>query len=277
MPLALQVKLLRVLQEREVVRLGSRKAVALDIRLIASTNVNLTHAVAAGNFRVDLFYRLNVASVELPPLRERRGDILPLAEYFIGLHTSRLALQRPVLSAETRQALLAYDWPGNIRELENVIHFALLISGGDVIRPQSLRLSAIPSLPGPIGAASTSATTGSSHAAVSASPFENIAAQLDHLFSSPPPDLHARLEELIVTRAFSHAEQNQVRTAKLLGVSRNILRTLLKRYGLIRATTGCSDERDAPPGSYVRRIRTFRSDDRPVLDSPRQQTPYGCS
>ncbi len=168
-----------------------------------------------------------------------------------------------------------------------------MISGGDIIRPQSLRLAAIPAgagigpaagMPGLPGAAAgtlagagTAPTAGSSHVAVSASPFENIASQLDHLFSSPPPDLHARLEELIVTRAYSHAEQNQVRTAKLLGVSRNILRTLLKRYGLIRADTGCSDERDTPAGSYVRRIRTFRSDDRPVLDSPRQQTPYGCS
>ncbi len=232
MPLALQVKLLRVLQEREVVRLGSRKAVPLDIRLVASTNVDLTQALASGSFRVDLFYRLNVAAVELAPLRARRGDIVPLAEHFVGLHTSRLSLQRPALSPEARHALLTYDWPGNIRELENVIHVALLVSGREVIRPQDLQLASVRSA-APVA---TPAYALASPPAPGASPtaLEVIAAQLDKLFAAPPPDLHERLEELIVTRAFSHADQNQVRTAKLLGVSRNILRTLLKRYGLIR-------------------------------------------
>jgi DNA-binding NtrC family response regulator len=208
--------------------------VPLDIRLVASTNVDLTQAVAAGDFRVDLFYRLNVAAVELVPLRARRGDILPLAEHFIGLHTSRLSLQRPALSPEARHALLTYDWPGNIRELENVIHVALLVSGGEVIRPQDLRLASIRP---PVSSPSSAAT-----------PFEIITAQLDQLFAAPPPGLHERLEKLIVTRAFSHTDQNQVRTAKLLGVSRNILRTLLKRYGLIRGRlTAASRPLPRPP------------------------------
>ena len=240
MPLALQVKLLRVLQEREVVRLGSRKAVPLDIRLVASTNVDLTQAVASGSFRVDLFYRLNVAAVELAPLRARRGDILPLAEHFVGLHTSRLSLQRPALSPEARHALLTYDWPGNIRELENVIHVALLVSGGEVIRAQDLGLASVraaapATTPTYTQAANPAYAVDPTHVpGVSPTALEIIAAQLDRLFAAPPPDLHERLEELIITRAFSHADQNQVRTAKLLGVSRNILRTLLKRYGLIR-------------------------------------------
>jgi sigma-54-specific transcriptional regulator len=218
LPLSLQVKLLRVLQEREVVRVGSRKAVALNVRLVAATNIDLARAVAAGNFRLDLYYRLNVATFNLPPLRERRGDILPLIEYFIGIYTQRLQLPIPTLLPETKNALLHYSWPGNIRELENIVHVALLIAADNVIRPENLRFSAMP-LP-------QSAETHST-------PIDVIAKQLDRLFLSPPQELYKQLEELIVKRAFNYCAGNQVQTAKLLGVSRNILRTQLKHFGLI--------------------------------------------
>ena len=214
------MKLLRVLQEREVVRVGSRKAIPLDVRLVASTNVNLAHAVAAGHFRLDLYYRLNVATFDLPALRARRGDIVPLAEHFIQTYAERLQIEPPVLATEARRALLDYGWPGNIRELENVIHFALLIASDGIVRADNLRLSPVPP---PHNAQDASVLT----------PFEHIAKQLDRLFLSPPPELQQKLEELILKQAFEYCDKNQVRTARLLGISRNILRTQLKRFGLI--------------------------------------------
>jgi sigma-54-specific transcriptional regulator len=126
LPLLLQVKLLRVLQEREVVRLGSRQAIPIDVRLVAATNVDLEAAVRAGRFREDLYFRLNVATLRLPALRERPGDILPLAEQFLRVYGQRSDLDQIVLSGESVQQLLDYSWPGNVRELENVIHRAVL-------------------------------------------------------------------------------------------------------------------------------------------------------
>ena len=140
LPLAMQVKLLRVLQERQVVRLGSRKPVPVDVRLVAATNVNLEKAVQAGRFRLDLYYRLNVAPLNLPALRERRDDILPLVEYFIEHYRQRLGISAPKLSPEAAAQLVAYQWPGNIRELENVVHFSLIVCQDGVIRPGDLRL-----------------------------------------------------------------------------------------------------------------------------------------
>jgi len=218
--LGLQVKLLRVLQEREVVRLGSRKTIPLNVRLIAATNVNLAKAVAAGNFRLDLYYRLNVVNLDLPPLRERRVDILPLVEHFVRLYATRLRFEVPILQPETKSALLNYSWPGNIRELENVVHVALInasAEGSNTISPAHLRLSAIEF---PAGNRQTP-------------PLDTITAQLDRLFLSPPQDLYRQLEELFFKRAFNYCAGNQVHTAKLLGISRNILRTQLKHLGLI--------------------------------------------
>jgi sigma-54-specific transcriptional regulator len=223
LPLSLQVKLLRVLQEREVVRVGSRKAVPLNIRLIAATNIDLAHAVSAGNFRLDLYYRLNVANFDLPPLRERRGDILPLADYFIRLYATRLHLQLPTLLPETKNALLHYSWPGNIRELENVVHVGLLTASGNVIRPENLRFSVMP--------------LHQSSDQIQRSPMEVVEAQLKQLFLSPPQDLYQQLEALIFKCAFEYCSDNQVHTAKLLGISRNILRTQLKNFGLIGGET----------------------------------------
>lgn len=221
LPMSLQVKLLRVLQEREVVRVGSRKAVALDVRLVAATNIDLSHAVAAGNFRLDLYYRLSVVTFELPPLRQRKGDVLPLVEYFVTQYATRLQLQEPTLAPEAKDALINYSWPGNIRELENVIHSALLVATGDVIRASNLRFSAM-MVPNVANDAHSSLT-----------PQEHIVKQLERLFAAPPKQLYDNLEELIVKHAFNYCDNNQVQTAKLLGLSRNILRTLLKRFSLI--------------------------------------------
>ncbi len=112
LPFPIQVKLLRVIQEREVVRVGSRQSIPIDVRLIAATHVDLEEAVAAGRFREDLFYRLNVARFHLPPLRERRGDILPLAQHFLEIYGPRLGYQDATLAPQAAQQLFEYPWPG---------------------------------------------------------------------------------------------------------------------------------------------------------------------
>jgi two-component system response regulator FlrC len=137
MDLGLQAKLLRVLQEREVERLGGRKTIALDVRVIATSNRNLREEVAEGRFREDLFYRLSVFPLALPALRERRADILPLARTLLTRHSNGTV--RPQFSAAAEQALLGHDWPGNVRELDNVIQRALILCAGHVVQPQDMR------------------------------------------------------------------------------------------------------------------------------------------
>ena len=138
MPLLLQAKLLRVLQEREVERLGDHKSIPLDIRIIAATNRDLREAVKNGEFREDLFYRLDVLPLKTLPLRERRGDILPLAEHFLSKYNMDEQLQ--FFSDQAKQVLMAHDWPGNVRELENCIQRALVLRRGQVIQVADLGL-----------------------------------------------------------------------------------------------------------------------------------------
>ncbi|KAB0583005.1 AAA domain-containing protein [Ideonella dechloratans] len=228
LPLAMQVKLLRVLQERQVVRLGSRRPIPVDVRLVAATNVHLEQAVQAGRFRLDLYYRLNVAPVLLPPLRERTGDILPLVHYFIDYYSQRMDSDRPRLSDEATQMLRAYAWPGNIRELENVVHFALIVCQHGRIEAGDLRLPGLPLQ-----------TAESRPPATTPEPCDGLAAirsGLYRLLDLDTPHVYERIEELLFTAAFAYCQENQVRTARQLGISRNILRTQLKRFGLIRDT-----------------------------------------
>ncbi|MDX5362609.1 MAG: sigma 54-interacting transcriptional regulator, partial [Pseudazoarcus pumilus] len=139
MPLALQAKLLRVLQEREVERVGGRKAIALDIRVLATSNRDMAAEVAAGRFREDLFYRLNVFPLQIPPLRERPGDILPLARHFLARHAA--TIRRLARLDSAAEALLQnHPWPGNVRELENTMQRALILAPGDVIDAATLAL-----------------------------------------------------------------------------------------------------------------------------------------
>ena len=144
MPLGLQAKLLRVLQEREVERVGGKKPVALDIRVVATSNRNMADAVAGGIFREDLYYRLNVFPVDIPSLRERPLDILPLARHFLAEHGPRFARTGVHFSSEAEAVLQAYAWPGNVRELENVVQRALILAPGGVIRAQDLKLPVVP-------------------------------------------------------------------------------------------------------------------------------------
>jgi DNA-binding NtrC family response regulator len=252
LPLAMQVKLLRVLQEREVVRIGSRKSLAVDIRLVAATNIDLDHAVSAGRFRIDLLYRLNIAQARLPPLRERPGDVLPLAQHFLRTYSQRMNIPEPDLSPAAGDALRGHAWPGNIRELENVIHFALLISSAEEIRPEHLKVSG-----GWGTAASGEGSSAAGHVPVvapdEAAPLQVIAAQLRRSFARPCEALYDELEQLIVTEAYRHCGNNQVHSAALLGVTRNVLRTLLKRHGLLE------DSAIAPPERTQGRIPLDRS------------------
>jgi len=142
LPLALQGKLLAALETREVIRVGASQAQPVDVRLVAATSIDLAQAVAAGKFYERLFLYLNEGRLRLPPLRERIGDILPLAEYFLGVHAQRLRLPLPLISSAAQQQLETYAWPGNTRELESVIHFALLVCPGVEIRPEHLNLPA---------------------------------------------------------------------------------------------------------------------------------------
>jgi two-component system response regulator FlrC len=144
MHVALQAKLLRVLQEREVERIGGRRAVPLDVRVLATTNQDLRSLVVAGRFREDLYYRLSVFPIALPPLRQRPADIAPLARYFIG--TASGARARPELTAAATAALVAYRWPGNVRELANLVQRAVILSGGGTIRPEHLRFETEPGM-----------------------------------------------------------------------------------------------------------------------------------
>jgi sigma-54-specific transcriptional regulator len=239
LPLALQVKLLRVLQERQVVRLGSRRSVALDVRLVAGTNIDLARAVESQRFRADLYYRLSVAGVALPPLRERPGDILPLAEHFIQFYSGRLSLKDMRLSDAARAALLAYAWPGNIRELENVVHLALIVARDRIIQAADLRLVPLSVQPAAAQPDDTPAPQARRAAApepavpASTDPFARLLGAWEELITRNEPQLYDRLEEALVHSAYNLCRQNQVRTAKALGISRNILRSLLKRHGLI--------------------------------------------
>jgi DNA-binding NtrC family response regulator len=228
MPIALQGKLLRVLQEGEVTRIGARKPISVDVRIVTATNVNLEAAVEAGRFRRDLFYRLNIIPVSLPSLRDRPQDIAALAEHFVALYSAKLGRATPALSANALDKLASHSWPGNIRELENVVHYALLMTAGDTIRPADIRIAAPSAVrartpcdsgPDPMGEQRTIA--------------HRVGEALRECFAAPGSSLLRDVEQRLVNEAFQFCESNQVRTAELLGVSRNVVRTLLKRYGLI--------------------------------------------
>lgn len=140
MPLPLQAKFLRVLQEREVERVGGHKTIPLDIRVVATSNRDMAETVAKGEFREDLYYRLNVFPLELPPLRQRRGDILPLVRSFMGRLAERVGRHGMALSPEAEQRVVGYSWPGNIRELENVVQRAMILAPGERIEVEHLLL-----------------------------------------------------------------------------------------------------------------------------------------
>jgi sigma-54-specific transcriptional regulator len=274
LPLGAQVKLLRVLQEREIVRLGSRQAIPVDVRLIVATNVNLEEAVAAGHFREDLFYRLAVAKVVVDALRDRPGDILPLARYFLELYANRLRPNvrgaSPVLTPEAERCLLDHPWMGNIRELENAIHHALLVCQAGKITPADLPLIAMPRRRSatlePTADPSTAESTPASK------PRALLKAALTSLYDESPASLWAEIEELVMETAYEYSHHNQLQTARLLGISRNVVRARLLQFGVITGAgrgvdgngTATESETDSHAGGRsrgpLRFERTLRPD-----------------
>jgi len=143
LPLAIQAALLDALENHEVIRLGAAQPTPVDVRLVAASSIDLSRAVAAGKFNEQLWRYLDEGRLVLPALRERPGDILALADYFLGVYSHRLSLPVPAFSEDAAQLLLTHAWPGNTRELENVVHFALLISEGDDILPTHLHQAGV--------------------------------------------------------------------------------------------------------------------------------------
>jgi DNA-binding NtrC family response regulator len=228
LPPSAQVKLLRVLQEREVVRVGARHARKVDLRLVAATNVNLEAAVQAGRFREDLYYRLNVAQLALPPLRERTGDILPLARHFLDLYAKRLRIAAPELSPQALQRMLAHAWPGNIRELENVIHYAMLVCRNGRIEAADLQFPALTRRQ----AESDAPATAAAPAATATAAPPSLEQALLELFQQAPPGLWQHIEETVFRTAYEYCEGNQVQTSRLLDLSRNIVRARTAQFGI---------------------------------------------
>ncbi len=228
MPLYLQVKLLRVLQEKQVVRIGARRPIRVDVRIVAATNVDLEAAVRARQFRRDLYYRLNVATVQLPALRERPGDIVPLARHFIEMQARRLGIEGAGLSPAAAQTLTRYSWPGNVRELENVVSVALIMSRGGLLEAGDLRLGAF------ADASPQSAQADCPPAdCVADNAITTIEQGLRDLLDVGEQAIYERVERLLLSTAFGHCGGNQVHTARRLGISRNVVRAQLKRFGLL--------------------------------------------
>ncbi len=234
MPLALQAKLLRVLQEREVERVGGRKPVALDIRVLATSNRDMEKEVAAGRFREDLYYRLNVFPLPIPALRERPADVLPLARHFLGRHAAQLQRQAR-FSAEAEALLPRYGWPGNVRELENTMHRALILSTGDTVTAETIRLC----LPhwnveaaAPPAASAASAAPGVPLAAAGANPAPAAAA----IPAAPAASAGARpasmkdLEREHILATLRELGGSRKKTVEKLGISERTLRYKLQQY-----------------------------------------------
>ncbi|HTP26626.1 MAG TPA: sigma-54 dependent transcriptional regulator [Anaeromyxobacteraceae bacterium] len=219
-PVEMQVKLLRALQESEFERVGGIKTIVVDVRLIAATNRDLTALIADGRFREDLYYRLAVVPISLPPLRDRKEDIPLLVQHFIAKYNQRLGKRVERVDEDAMQALLSYSWPGNIRELENLMERSVLFSESPVIHgttlPDTVRERAAgPAVPiaavGPLG----------SIAAPSGASMKEIVRQAQ-----------AELEKELISRALEETSGNVTRAAKRLQISRKSLQVKMKELGL---------------------------------------------
>ena len=201
-PPALQVKLLRVLQEREVERVGGNRPIAVDIRLIAASNKDLEEAVKNGSFRRDLYYRLNVVSLTMPTLRDRKADIPLLARYFVEKHSAKSKVKAKNISREAMASLMSYDWPGNVRELENAIEHALVLGSSDTILPEDLPETLLETTT-PVGV-----TAAKYHSAVK------------------------NLKKQLILTALEDAKGNYTEAARSLGVHPNYLHRLIRNLDL---------------------------------------------
>jgi two-component system nitrogen regulation response regulator GlnG len=216
MPVELQAKLLRVLQEREIDRVGGSRPLPVDVRIVAATNADLTRAVEEGRFRRDLFYRLAVVPIRLPPLRERDHDVVLLARHFAAKYGEQLRGRPITLARDAEPLLLAHSWPGNVRELQNVIQRVLLSLPGTRITARDIG----PLLP--IGAVRE----------------KGIAGFVESFLDGPDPEggrYHAALaavEAPLIAAAMERTRGNQLKAAELLGMNRNTLRERMRALGL---------------------------------------------
>ena len=204
LPAALQVKLLRALQEGDIRRVGSTEATVVDVRVIAATNRDLEADVASGRFRADLFYRINVVAIALPPLRERPEDLPELAQFFLARHAARMGLTPHGISPAAMRAIAEHAWPGNVRELEHAIERALVMTGGGAIEPSDL----------PALARSTDGRPGATDGTLS------VKRQT------------TELEKALIRRALERTRGNRTRAARLLELSHRALLYKIREYGL---------------------------------------------
>jgi two-component system, NtrC family, response regulator len=207
MPAALQAKLLRVLQEGEVRRVGSASVRKVDVRIIASTNKDLAALIRAGGFREDLYYRLAVIPIVIPPLRERREDIEPLCRYFMALHSAKLGKETPTLDPLSMESMMQYSWPGNVRELENVIARAMTLSSAAHI-------------------------TAAEFNRIFALGRTQIMAKEEAAPDAPAAPEREMQEREAIVRALKQGNGNQTKAAKILGMGRNTLWRKMKKYGI---------------------------------------------
>jgi two-component system nitrogen regulation response regulator GlnG len=221
--LSLQSKLLRVLQEKEIRRIGGNKTIRVDVRIVAATNKNLEREVKKGNFREDLFFRLNVVNVEIPPLRERREDIIPLAIYFIKNFSKEFKFPVKELSENAVEWLLGYDFPGNVRELENMILRAMLLSPVDVIDVKDLK--------------PTAATTKEPSFEEAIRNFVIEVFTVEQKEKNNLYDLVVKsAERILISEVLRYCNYNQVKAARVLGIHRNTLRRKIKDLNIETST-----------------------------------------
>jgi transcriptional regulator with GAF, ATPase, and Fis domain len=215
-----QVRLLRVLQEQEFEPVGSSKTMKVDVRVIAATNRDLAAAVADGSFRADLYYRLNVFPITAPPLRDRQGDVSMLAQYFVAKYAARIGKSLHSIGADTIRRLVAYGWPGNIRELENVIERAVILAPGPVLEVDASLLPTSVAAPASAAAAVTPPTATPSVATGDGEPLTLEESQRRH-----------------IVRALTDCQwviEGANGAAKTLGLHPNTLRSRMKKLGIRR-------------------------------------------
>jgi two-component system response regulator PilR (NtrC family) len=215
LPLHMQVKLLRVIQEKSVRPIGEQREAPIDVRIVSATHKNLSELVANGRFREDLYYRVNVIEMRVPPLRERSEDILPLATTILTRLSQRLGGETPALSPEAAAALQAYPFPGNVRELENILERALTMRAGPDIEVADLQLRA------PIAA---TPEAGAAPAGARVAATEQASGALGDRLES--------LERDAIVRALEQTRYNKTAAAKLLGMTFRALRYRVKKLGI---------------------------------------------
>ncbi|MEZ6063631.1 MAG: sigma-54 dependent transcriptional regulator [Planctomycetaceae bacterium] len=231
-----QTKVLRVLQDQKFERVGGNESIQTDVRLIAATNRDLESMIASGSFRSDLFYRLNVFTIKLPPLRERGDDVRLLAEHFCRLFARELGRDITGLAPETVRLLEKYHWPGNVRELQSVIKHALLEATGPVLVPSFLPDSVRAVEPGSSGGLATSSESAGEvsggHADITDwSRFveERLQSASESIFS----EAQQLMERQVIPRVLQHVDGNQLQAARLLGISRATLRSKCRQYRIM--------------------------------------------